>query len=420
MRWVYSVFPASLAAGPLGTLVQLYLIELNGIHQGTLYISVAVAVYNAVGIPAAVFWGFATDRIHQRRLLIASSYAVTAAILASLYFDSTTAGTIFTYASFSFVSAASATPLNLLIMETSAKARWAGAFARLSMISSMGTVGGLLLGAFWVQALPLLALSVPLSLFALASTVMAVLTLPRSEFVLEPATVVMRRPSFFHRLLALPMIFISPPRLSDFRRSFRGARSGLTRHLPFFYISIFMFYLSSGLFNTSLVPAMSSTGIAKGPVFAAVLSGMLVQTVSFQFAGRYVERRPLSTTSIQGLLLRGVCYGGIGVAALFLTGYPFLAAVLVLYPIAGGVAFSVYYTSSNTMMFNSVKKSPGAALGVYSAIVGLASAAGSLASGAISVYWGFYLTFTLASILLYAAVFVVTRIPAAEGTSAAD
>jgi sugar phosphate permease len=118
INWVYSVFPVALATGPLSTLIQLYLIELNGVTLGTIYSGLAIAIFNGVSIPAAIFWGFTTDRLHSRRGLIAASYAVMAVVLVSFYFDRSTAGTIATYSVFSFVSVASATPLNLLIMET--------------------------------------------------------------------------------------------------------------------------------------------------------------------------------------------------------------------------------------------------------------------------------------------------------------
>ncbi len=359
-NWVYSVFPVSLATGSLGTLVQLYLIEQNGVQLGTLYVSIAVAIFNGVGIPASIFWGFATDRLHRRRVIVATSYAAMALVLVSFYLDKSTAGTILTYSIFSFVSAASATPLNLLIMETERKSRWPGAFAKLSMMSSVGNVAGLLLSTFWVEAFPLLMLSIPLGAFSLASAAIAVITIREPAFVLEQETIVLRKPSFFSRLLAFPVIFLTIPKASDFRRAFRGLRSGLNSHLPLFYISIVLFYLSSGLFNTSFVPAMSSYGIPEGGIFAVILAGMVVQTLAFQFAGRYIEERPLVMSTVQGLLLRGFCYGGIGAAALLSPDWRFLLPVAALYPVGAGLAFAFYYTSSNTMMFNTVqKKKPG-------------------------------------------------------------
>ena len=412
LRWVYSIFPVSLATGPIGTLVQLYLIEVNGKQLGTLYGGLAVAAFNGVGIPASIFWGLATDRLHRRKALIATSYSLMAVVLVSFYFANSTAGTILTYSLFSFVSAASATPLNLLIMETERKNRWPEAFARLSMMSSVGNVGGLLLSTIWVEALPLLWLSIPLSIFSLTSAALAVLTIPEPAFVLERETMVLRRPSFYNRLLALPLFFLTIPRVSDFRRIFRGLRYGLTSYIPLFYISTILFYLSAGLFNTSFAPAMRTFGVSEGGVLAVNLAGMIVQTVAFQYAGRHVEERSLVVSSAQGLLIRGLAYGGMGAAALFVSSGLYIVPAMILYPVAGGVAYAIYYTSSNTMMFNIVqKKHPGSALGVYSAVVGMAVTAGSLVSGFISVYSGFYVTFTIASILLYAAIIVVTRLP---------
>jgi MFS family permease len=413
-RWLYSVFPISVAMGPLGTMVQLFLIELNGQALGTIYGGLASAVYNGISIPAALVWGLSIDRLHKRKGLIALGYALTAIALVSFYFDRTTVGTITRFSVISFVSFASATPLNLLIMETEHKSRWAGAFAKLSMVSSVGNVAGLLLSTVWTDILPaqLVLLFVPMGALAVASSALSLAMIREPAFVFERENVARRRPSFFSRLLANPVFFVVIPSLSDFRRAFRGIRSSLTRSVPLFYTSTILFYLSSGLFNTSFVPAMHLYSIPDKQVFAVILAGMVVQTLAFQVAGKFVGGRGLVTTSVQGLLLRGWSYLAIGEAALLLPGPIFVAPALILYPLASGVAFAVYYTSANTMMFTSVQsKSAGAALGVYSAVVGIEAMGGSFVSGFVSVYDGYYVTFFLAGVLLFAAVVVVSRLP---------
>ena len=418
ITWIYAVFPVSVAIGPVGTMVQLYLIYLNGQALGTIYGSLASAIYNGISIPAALFWGVATDRLEKRKSLVALSYALVAIALVSYFFDRTTAGTISRYGVISFVSVASATPLNLLIMETEQKGKWATAFARLSMVSSIGNVGGLILSTIWTQLFPssLIQLFVPMGAFALVSSALAMIMIHEPEFVLERETVALRKPSFFSRLRANPVFFIGLPSASDFKRTFRGLRSSLTSYVPLFYISTILFYVSAGLFNTSFVPAMHLFGMPDQEVFAVILAGMVVQTVAFQAAGRFVDSGSLVVSSVQGLLLRGWSYLAIGVAAFLLSGPYFAVSALILYPIAGGVAFAIYYTSSNTMMFNTVQgKTAGSALGVYSAVVGLAAMAGSLVSGFISVYVGYYTTFVLAGLILFAAMVVVGRLPGPSG-----
>jgi MFS family permease len=366
-------------------MVQLYLIHLNGQSLGTLYGSLAVAIFNGISIPAALFWGFATDRLHKRKALVALSYSLMAVALVSFFFDRTTAGTISRYSIISFVSVASATPLNLLIMETEVKSRWAGAFAELSMISSVGNVAGLVLSTLWADFFPaqLIILFVPMGGLAVASSVLALATISEPEFVLERETVALRKPSFFSRLRANPVFFVGMPGRSDFTRAFRGLRSSLTSYVPLFYISTIFFYISSGLFNTSFVPSMHFFSLPDQLVFAVILAGMVVQTLAFQVAGNYISKRSLVSTSVQGLILRGWSYLAIG-AAVILVPASYFVPTLILYPIAGGVAFAIYYTASNTMMFNTVQgKSSGAALGVYSAVVGIASPGRGSASGAM-------------------------------------
>ncbi|HXY56437.1 MAG TPA: hypothetical protein VEH01_02375, partial [Nitrososphaerales archaeon] len=90
--WIYATFPVAVAMGPVGTMVQLYLIYLNGQALGTIYGSLASAIFNGISIPAALFWGLATDRLHKRKSLIALSYSLSAIALVSYYLDMSTAG----------------------------------------------------------------------------------------------------------------------------------------------------------------------------------------------------------------------------------------------------------------------------------------------------------------------------------------
>jgi hypothetical protein len=248
--------------------------------------------------------------------------------------------------------------------------------------------------------------------FALVSSGLALAMIHEPEFVLERETVALRKPSFFSRLRANPVFFIGIPSGADFKRAFRGLRSSLTSYVPLFYISTILFYVSAGLFNTSFVPAMHLFSMPDQEVFAVILAGMVIQTLAFQKVGDYINKRSLITSSVQGLLLRGWSYLAIGASALLSSGPIFVASAFLFYPLAGGVAFAVYYTSANTMMFNTVKgKTAGSALGVYSAVVGLAAMAGSFASGFISVYSGYYITFIVAGVLLFATVGIVARLP---------
>ncbi len=95
----------------------------------------------------------------------------------------------------------------------------------------------------------------------------------------------------------------------------------------------------------------------------------------------------------------------------FISGIVYIVPTLIFYPIAGGIAFAAYYTASNTMVFRSIgSKGAGSSLGVYSALVGVATMMGSLISGFTSVYLGFHVTFLLAAFCLAISAVLTSRL----------
>ncbi|HYB66986.1 MAG TPA: MFS transporter [Candidatus Acidoferrales bacterium] len=397
-RWIYSVLPINMATGPVGTLAQLYILELHG---SVLDIGLAATLFAAASIPAAIFWGFITDRAQTRKSLVVWSYILIAGILFSFVFVRTVYGIILVYSVFSFLSSAFATPLNLLIMETQPKASWASAFARFSMISGVGTTLGMLIGVGWGDFLPLNLLVIVLGALSLVSAGLSVQMIKEPVTVFERSMIVMVSQSFYHGLLALPLLFLKIPKVMDFRRVFRSVKFGLTREPALIYLSIGAFYFASGLFNTSLVPSLFAAKVSNSEVFGVSLVGMIVQTLAFNYIGKRIRETGIRRTAVQGLLLRAFSYAGFAIAVLYLAGLGYLGAALFLYPLGAGIAFAYYYATSNVMVFNTLgRTNQGSSLGVYSAVVGMATMVGSFISGLISFYVGYYATFIAAALWL--------------------
>jgi len=401
LRWIYSVLPINVALGPIGTLIQLLILNLHG---SVIDIGLAITLFNAVSIPSAILWGMVTDRYHKRNPIIVLSYFLIAGTIGLFLLAKTIHGIEILYAIISFFSSASATPLNLLIMETQPKSRWTSSFAKLSMASSVGVTLGLLLGVAWGDFLPLNLIMIPLAVLTVASAITAFLTIPEPTVGFERVMIVLVRRSFYARLLALPLLFLRIPRASDFKRVFKGVRFELTREPLLLYLSIIAFYLSSGIFNTSLVPSFYRAKISNSEVFLILLAGMIVQTIAFNSIAPRVEKRSLKETAVSGLTLRSICYLLLGVSAYLFTGGLYLGANLILYPLSGGIAYAAYYAASNVMVFNSLGADKhGSTLGVYSALVGFATMIGSFVSGFISFYEGYHITFIIAGLIMASA-----------------
>jgi len=398
INWIYSTLPINIALGPVGTFVQLYILELHGT---VLDIAFATTLFNAVSIPAAIIWGSATDRFQRRKPIVAVSYLLVAGTLILFILTKTIYGIELLYSVFSLLSSAAATPLNLLIMETQPKSRWASTFARFSMISSIGVTGGLLLGVAWGDFLPFHLLVVPLAVLSVLSAALAAATIKEPSISFERGIIIMVSRSFYQVLLIIPMMFLEIPRIIDFRRLFNSLRFGLNRDPLLLYVSIITFYFASGIFNTSLVPSLYGASLSKSQVFLVSLVAMIVQIASFRFLAPRIERGSLKGSSFNGLALRAAAYALIGISTYFLTGLLYLGTTIVLYSLAGGLAYAIYYAASNVMVFNTLGHSnQGSALGVYSALVGFATMLGSFISGFVSFFLGFYVTFILAAIFL--------------------
>jgi MFS family permease len=397
-NWIYCLLPINIALGPVGTFVQLYILELRGT---VLDIAFATTLFNAVSIPAAIIWGSATDRFQRRKTIIALSYLMVAGTLILFVFTKAIYGIEVLYSVFSFLSSAAATPLNLLIMETQPKSRWTSTFARFSMISSIGVTGGLLLGVAWGDFLPFHLLVVPLAALSVLSAALAAATIKEPKIGFERDMIVMVRRSFYELLLIIPIMFLRIPKIIDFRRLFKSLRFGLSRDPLLLYVSIVAFYFASGIFNTSLVPSLYSANLSRSQVFLVSLVAMSIQTASFRFLGPRIEQGSLKGSAFTGLALRATAYALIGISTYFLTGLLYLGTTIVLYSLAAGVAYAIYYAASNVMVFNTLGHSnQGSVLGVYSALVGLATMLGSFISGFVSFFLGFYVTFILAAIFL--------------------
>lgn len=403
--WVSAVLPFNIALGPVSTLVQLLILELNGT---VVEVGLAITLFNAVSIPAALFWGYVTDRFQRRKLLVLSSFLVTPLLLLLFLFATSIYMVSILYALFSIAIMASTTPLNLLVVETEQKSKWASAFATFSMISSIGQTLGLLLGMIWVFYVPIEYLVVPLAGCSLLSTGLASFLIKEPPMVFERQIMLMNKHSFFHRLNHSPYLFLKVPRTHDFKRIFRKLPYGMVRYTSLLYMAIFGFFLSSGIFNTSFVPLLKANNVSSLLIFAVIMAGMIVQIISFKYTGAYTEHKSPIKSTITGLVLRAIGLGLLGVTAYALTGYWIAVPALLLYPLIAGIAYAIYYTASNTLVFHSLSpRHNGSTLGVYSALAGAATMIGSFTSGFISFYLGYYITFTISAAVLAVSVFLL-------------
>ncbi len=396
-KWMYTALPFNASTGPLSTLITLEILHLHG---NAIDVGLAISTGNAILIPASIIWGLLADR-YSRKLLILTSFAGTGIALILITFLNTIPLVSLDYGIAVFFSTASTTPMNLLIMAVTEKRKWASAFSRLSMISSIGMLVGLVISSVAVNFIPLTLVIQIMGLLSLISLALGTKLIPRSPIHVERLAMVHQRESFFARIRMLPLFFLHLPQAGHFKIfSLKRLKKRPVNYVPMLYLGIIAFYFSSGLFNTVYPAGLYTLGVNSSVVLGIISLGMVAQTVTFYIAGKEIEERGEKIIASMSLLIRGISYAVMGLSTLGNLG-----AIVVLnslfYPLAAGFAYSLYYSSSTTMIFKIVgERSQGRGLGVYSTVVGIALLIGSLVSGYITHFLSYGIDFAIAGIIL--------------------
>jgi hypothetical protein len=327
------------------------------------------------------------------------SYLLTSFLILGLFFIKSVAGATLIYAAIAFIGAASGAPINLLVMETVEKTKWAHNFSVLQMIVTIGSTIGLL--ASWVvtgvSTLSILLLVLTASSFV--SALLAITLIRDPKTVGKSVSLYDSAQSFLYQLVAIPNMLIKIPNPENIKNFFRfhGFASVEKRFVLTFYLISFIFFFSSAIFNTEYPVGLNLGGVSGSLVFFLMLVSSAFQVVAFKYYDRFTKGLNSRFVSALSLLGRGSGYIIIGLFFVFFRGLALFGGNLVFYIISSGIAYAVYYPTSYAILFKTLAgKSKGSTMGIYSAVVGVGTLAGALFSGVLSVSYGFGATFVIA------------------------
>lgn len=396
--WFYSGLAGSAATGPLSVFLAIYVLKEG---YSVFYYSLIVSQGSLATILAAIVWGFLMDRGYRRSLFLTISYAGVFASLLGMFANSNIVFVGGSYVALNFFSAASAPAANLLVMQSYKRVQWSDAYGQYLFLSSMGSAVGLVLGSVWTAFLPLRSLLLPLVAFSAAATLLAytstrveVLPLERRAMLIDPS-------SFVHRVVLNPSFYLRLPGADDFRRLARLFRSAFTRPTPILYMSLLMFNLGSGIFNTAFNPSLYVRQVSESLVFAVNIFVLLVQGFTMRRSGQLIAEGSERRSAIRGLAYRASGYLATALAVNFLAAAPLALVAAASFSLAGGYAYSLVYVSLNLLVFRTLPPTrQGGLLGTVSALSGIGQFAGSFISGVLAEKAGYAQTDVVAAALM--------------------
>ncbi len=406
-RWLYAWAVGSVALGAASLLVPLYFVTIGG---STLLLGVLAGLAAAAGAPGALLFGRVADRTGKRRSLVLLALGLATVAIVVVALTDVEWVVIAGNGLLWFAAGAVAPVLTLLVTLGHLERDWPGRFAALNRYQGWGWAGGLVLGLVWTTALsgPLGAETAQRWLLWLCAAVAATAALLVAAWLPSDAAAAEQpRPSRVARAVArarrVPVrsatFPVGPARLYWLTRSMhpRAVAARFTPSLALYFAAVVAIFVGSGVFWGPL-PAYLSTvqGYDSGVVFALYFLSSLGSALCYGWAGNLAERYDSAGLQTAGLLVRAVLHPAVVVVGLVLPATVVSVVANGAVFVGIGVAWAVIAVTAASIVTGLAPPAiRGEALGIYTAVSGLASGVGSVAGGWLAGY-GFLTAFVVA------------------------
>jgi DHA1 family multidrug resistance protein-like MFS transporter len=369
------------------------------------------AVGPLVGVPASVFWGNVSDRLHRRRPFLFLGFLGFAGSTMLLGLASSVGQVVLISIMGALLSTAVEPVASALVMDRLPEEHWAESFGRLNQIGGWSFVVGLGMGMAWLAVLPRwwgMAMTMRgLFVFAGGTAFLSLALLLR--FLPEPLSAGKRvsfRPAMVGRLVVtvieqalhhparLRFHMPRPSLLAELRQYLKNA-------LGRYYLATLLLFFSAAL---GLVPfpifLTDVLGASSTQVFFIFLVKAVTDALFYVPMGRLVRRRSGIVLLALASVVRVGILGAFAIIALVRPGATGLIPVTLVH-ILTGVTWAAIAVSGTTVVAALAPKGlEGRAMGLYNSVIGLAWIVGSLAGGWVAGSLGYVVSFGMAAGLM--------------------
>ena len=390
--------PFNAAVSAISTLVPLSILALGG---SVIEVGFASVAYNLALIPAPLIWGHICDVTASRRKVMVLAASILLMATVAMFLSNSIITIVLAYAAIAHAAGMLSPPLTLLIIESLPESEWDRGYVTSSWYSTAGTVFGLAAGLVWELFFPLTTFLIICAAFAAASLALTVFLTRDPLMTVERRTLFINPQAFITRLSQLPLLFEKMPRPSDFASVMRLAREELTRDIPIIIVSSVLFSASLNVFYTSYTPYLKANQLTDWEVYLTSLYVNAMNGVASWFVLKRLKGSVTPFITSAALAARALGMLLAAALAIFIVGGATLFTTLLTFTLIG-LAYTIIAVNLNSLFFRALPAGrQGGLLGVYSAFNGTALFLGSLASGYISYYLGYPMTFFVGGILVF-------------------
>ena len=375
-RWFYSFIPFKIATGGSSLLIPLYLLSLGGSAKDA---GLLVAIASLSSMLGSLFWGRMSDRTLKRKFFILMGMASTSAFLPAMAFTRTPLQLMLVNALYSFFLAATVSVPIVLVLRSVRKYLWDYGIGRFNQISGWAWVAGLVLGLGLIRSI-----SIPNLLFLFAfinvfSVIWAAKTIREAPIYISRRNIKNFGNHVVEKMRYMPSFILHTP-----------TKVKSLRHRAF-YLSAFLFWLSSGIYFTQFPVFLTRVGIDKSLIYLAAVLNSGISAFMYLRVGLLLQRTNGIQILKRGLTIRLIAVGIIALSTLI--SPLLLPAALISYALAGYSWSFIGISSTSIVGKLAGDREKGSAMGFLNLVNSLGYIAGSLLSGFLLDY-GFAFAFS--------------------------
>ncbi len=407
-RWFYAYLPNGMAGGATSPLIPLFTRALGG---SVADVGAVAAASSIASVPAFMAWGSLSDRLHRRKTFVLIGFFGLALSLFLMGISRNVVDFYMVNLLAGVLGAASAPVGTVLILETTKQQDWPSRIAVFSRVGGIGWVTGLVLGAVWLQVLPLPEGADMRFLFVIGSALALLSGLLAWRWVGEPTQKVERHRLTFvdthwriERLRYLPMRLLYYLDL----RTLAGRRHrspALTRYLATVFLLFSGFTAFYAIFPVYL---RDVAGLTTAQVFLVFVASQVASALAYGRVGRWVRAKGGRRMQMYASAARALLFPSF-LAIPLLPGGPAvaLAAILAVHGLVG-LCWAVINVAGSTLVSELAPAGErSGVLGAFNAVQGFGAIIGPLAGGFVAHLFGFEPGFLAASAFIAAGVLLL-------------
>jgi len=406
-KWYYTFLPYNISGGSTSPLIPLFVTQ--GLKGTIAEVGIVSALSSVASVPANILWGNLSDTTGKRRIYVLIGFLGMALAMIMMGLSMTMDQYYLANLMLGILASAAAPVGTVLVLESFEKHEWAKRLGDFSKVGGIGWVIGLVLGTIWLQflapddgAITMRALFILAGALSLASLFLGLKWIPEPKERVDRASLdkhVLSVPvNIVERARYLPQRMVGVLRISSKNLRMNNFPENLRRY----YIVVFLIFTGFLTFYVGLPIFLSSyAGLSSSVVFIIYLASSLTSALIYGPAGKWVSRIGGKRMQMMSITIRILTIPTFFLVTLFPMPVISLIVVFCVLHAVMGFCWANIAVAGNALVSNmSYKDFRTQALGMYSAIQGVAAILGCLIGGFVANYLGYLETFLLAIVFI--------------------